>query len=82
MGGNAVSTVSVRVVVVSSNVTVSVMIVSGALEDTLGWTAEEGVMVWRMERGRTGTVSVSVSVAPSIVSVKVFVTSRAGRATA
>ena len=82
MGGNAVSTVSVRVVVVSSNVTVSVMIVSGALEDTLGWTAEEGVTVWRMERGRTGTVSVSVRVTPSIVSVKVFVTSRTGRAAA
>ena len=35
-----------------------------------------------MERGRTGTVSVSVSVTPSIVSVKVFVTSRAGRVAA
>ena len=45
MGGNAVSTVSVRVVVVSSNVAVSVMIVSGALEDALGWTEEEGVTV-------------------------------------
>ena len=80
MVGSAVSTVSVSVVVVSSNVTVSVMIVSGALEDALGWTAEECVTVWRMERGRTGTVSVSVRVTPSIVSVKVFVTSRAGRA--
>ena len=68
--GSAVSTVSV-----------SVMTVSGALDGT----TKGGVRVVTMGRGRPGTVSVSVKVAPSMVSVTVvtvFSTSGAGKAAA